>query len=407
VQESYTLSSDLDIGESFDYSFTQREDFSAIANYELVVFCAYTEDLRTGNDIIFRTISTLGAPQVDIGNGEDTLYIDAPITLSAEAGHAGYRWQDESTNSSYAIINPGFSLYSVEVTSFSGCSSSDEVYVSYDLPDIGITELPGIGNTCISEETTPMRVEVQNNGFFNLTSKDEITLSYYVNDESSHSETFSFSPDLPPGSRRTFEFEQGLDFSKTGNYNIRAVLSWEKDRQALNNDFLSLISVHDEAFINLEDGADTLVVNLPYMLSAGNTYTDYRWQDGSDQSNFWAYSSGTYWVEIVNEYGCSGSDTIYLRDILAARSMSADSEISIFPNPAQDYLNIQFENMEETELLLQLFNSSSQLLYKHQLHIGQLQTHRIPMQDLPPGIYTLNICHKEKVLNYKILKTTK
>ncbi len=48
------------------------------------------------------------------------------------------------------------------------------------------------------------------------------------------------------------------------------------------------------------------------MLCAGNGYPDYLWQDGSTDSCLTVTTSGNYWVEVGDEFGCMGYDTINL-----------------------------------------------------------------------------------------------
>ncbi|MCF8365156.1 MAG: gliding motility-associated C-terminal domain-containing protein [Bacteroidales bacterium] len=48
------------------------------------------------------------------------------------------------------------------------------------------------------------------------------------------------------------------------------------------------------------------------LISAGSGFESYLWQDGSTDSTFMASQSGTYWVEVIDEYGCFGYDTINL-----------------------------------------------------------------------------------------------
>jgi len=51
---------------------------------------------------------------------------------------------------------------------------------------------------------------------------------------------------------------------------------------------------------------DTIIIN------PGSGFESYLWQDGSTDSTYAATQSGTYWVEVMDEYGCPGRDTINL-----------------------------------------------------------------------------------------------
>jgi gliding motility-associated-like protein len=44
----------------------------------------------------------------------------------------------------------------------------------------------------------------------------------------------------------------------------------------------------------------------------GSGYDNYRWHNGSSQSYYMADSSGTYWVQVSDQYGCVDRDTVQL-----------------------------------------------------------------------------------------------
>ena len=55
----------------------------------------------------------------------------------------------------------------------------------------------------------------------------------------------------------------------------------------------------------------TLCVGDTLVLSPGQ-FEDYLWQNGSTGSTFYAFQNGTFWVEVSDEVGCFGYDTITL-----------------------------------------------------------------------------------------------
>jgi len=69
-------------------------------------------------------------PTVNLGN--DTVICDGEIlTLDATGQNATYLWQDNSTNSTYDVINVGD--YSVIITDSNGCINSDTIHVALNL----------------------------------------------------------------------------------------------------------------------------------------------------------------------------------------------------------------------------------------------------------------------------------
>jgi gliding motility-associated-like protein len=56
----------------------------------------------------------------------------------------------------------------------------------------------------------------------------------------------------------------------------------------------------------------TLCVGDTVLLNPGSNFQNYLWQDGSTNSTFTATNGGVYWVEVSDEFGCPGYDTINL-----------------------------------------------------------------------------------------------
>lgn len=77
--------------------------------------------------------------------------------------------------------------------------------------------------------------------------------------------------------------------------------------------------------------------------------------------------------------------------------------VSVFPNPASDYVNIRFEVPIDEEILLFLLNDQGKPVKTGKIESGTLEK-QINMQDLPSGIYYLRLT-KGKLINvYKVVK---
>lgn len=57
---------------------------------------------------------------------------------------------------------------------------------------------------------------------------------------------------------------------------------------------------------------DTLCSDEPVVLSPGEGYSSYLWQDDSKDPQLVATNTGLYWVVVTDESGCSGSDSVFL-----------------------------------------------------------------------------------------------
>ncbi len=51
-------------------------------------------------------------------------------------------------------------------------------------------------------------------------------------------------------------------------------------------------------------------------LSTDTTYAKYNWSNGDDQPTTFVFNSTNLWVEVSNQFGCKGSDTVEIREVL-------------------------------------------------------------------------------------------
>ena len=59
-------------------------------------------------------------------------------------------------------------------------------------------------------------------------------------------------------------------------------------------------------------GEENFCPGASTMLVATDGFDDYLWSDGSDEKNLEVYTPGVYWVEVTNDLGCRGRDSIII-----------------------------------------------------------------------------------------------
>lgn len=95
-------------------------------------------------------------------------------------------------------------------------------------------------------------------------------------------------------------------------------------------------------FINL--GNDTIICEgSEIILTPGGQYESYCWQDGSSGPVFYAGETGTYSVEVIDEFGCFAYDTLQLTassvvDISLGDDMTLCPGDSTFITPGEGFL---------------------------------------------------------------------
>jgi hypothetical protein len=77
--------------------------------------------------------------------------------------------------------------------------------------------------------------------------------------------------------------------------------------------------------------------------------------------------------------------------------------ITVFPNPASEIANVEFETPTDTEITMYLLSNQGSLVKTIQIPSGTLRK-EINMQDLPSGIYYLRLVKGKLVNVYKVVK---
>ena len=117
---------------------------------------------------------------------------------------------------------------------------------------------------------------------------------------------------------------------------------------------------------------------------------------------------GTYTVTLIVTNNC-GSDTA--KEIIGVHHYSGINEnngftdVSFYPNPTNDFFNIDFKLNRTEQLSLVINNALGQLIYNENLSLEKGKYHKqIDLTNLPAGIYFLRIDTDDGTYNEKIIK---
>ncbi|MEX0986198.1 MAG: T9SS type A sorting domain-containing protein [Bacteroidales bacterium] len=404
VVEGVPLAETFAGGEVINYTFTQTEDLSTPGHYEFVLYTVYDADLVETNDILFTTMDVWGGPEIELNNGQDTLYTNEPVTLSVQGGYSSYEWQDGSTDTLFSINEPGSGMYSVTVTAENGCVSKDSVFVVFDIPDLEILSVLTPVSACELGNNAQVSIGIRNNGYFNISTSETLTLAYSVNSQSSIFENFNLQSELVPGATTELTFTQGYDFSAVQDYDVSVSLIYNKDTDFSNNLMNKTVSVWGNPVVVLAGGADTVETNdLPYVLDAGSGFASYLWQDNSTESSYEVNAFGLFSVIVTDAEGCTGSDSVVITELVSNRDIQLlRDRITIYPNPVKEYLNILFEMDGEQEVIIELYDIVNKLLYRRDIDHKKDSEAILDVQNYTPGTYILRITADGLPVTYKI-----
>jgi hypothetical protein len=77
--------------------------------------------------------------------------------------------------------------------------------------------------------------------------------------------------------------------------------------------------------------------------------------------------------------------------------------IKIFPNPASDVVNLQFDSPVEGQIILTILDSQGKLVKTDMIEATMIEK-QINLQDMPAGIYYLRLTRGKLVNVYKVVK---
>jgi hypothetical protein len=168
------------------------------------------------------------------------------------------------------------------------------------------------------------------------------------------------------------------------------------------------VTVTDASGVQSTDNVDIVVVSPPavslastdtvnisgvtsFALDAGSGFSSYLWDDGSNGQLRVVTIDGSYWVRVSDQYGCFASDTVYVQFILGHNEISG-AEVRIYPNPADDIINIEVGGTySPSKLSYRLLSLSGQVVkWNSNLGAGN-RNHQIMVGDLPSGMYLLEL----------------
>lgn len=405
VIENVILASTFGAGDTIYHTFSASSDFSLPGDYEITAFTIFAADLVPSNNSKTSNIQVLGVPLVDIGGGQDTIVVYEQIVLSATPGYTSYLWQNGSTGNTFTIDQPGAGLYHVLVTDENGCSTRDTVFVAYDVPDIGISQIISPVSSCALGSAETITIEIKNNGYYRVPASESITLSYSVNEGAPVNESRAIGSNLQPSGSMFLSFNTKYNFSATGSYDLKVSIDFTSDSDPENNEKNAVIEVWGNPVVDIGDGKDTINTTLPIILDAGEGFASYKWQDNFTGSIYNVNQYGLYWVEVTNEHGCSVRDSVYVDSPVGIHKPDPSSLIiSIYPNPTDEILNVMIELGFVSDVSLELFTIHNVPVLKKKFFNTSGIEDMVHVGNLASGVYLLRVTTLNYSNTYKIIK---
>jgi len=290
----------------------------------------------------------------------DTIKIctDDSLLLYVPGNYLDYKWNTGSKDSAIWIKDEGY--YNVNLIHPDGCISSEKTYLH--LADSFSIDLGKDIDKC--------------NGESHL-----IKLPNY----------------------RELEWSNG---QKDNSLNIHeSDIYWVKitSGQCIVSDTIKVV-FHDLPIADL--GKDTtLYPEDTIILDAGNIYDSIVWSTESTANELIIYgkdlvpSENYIWIKVLNEYGCSSSDTILITKLISSfnKGGTIDPDYLVFPNPFTEYITLITNSTVSTAYRIRITDLNGQVL-KEQIIDEDSGYFIMELPDLPAGIYILYMIDGQKAV---------
>jgi hypothetical protein len=378
------------------YSSDSTLDLSGIGSYLFTVLVNFKEDLILENNQIDQTLEVFSNPELSLG--EDQVVNAVSFALDAGSGFVSYIWQDGSGDRQYVVdfkSQSPDSLYAVTATDIHGCEASDEVKISFDLWDLGVSSIQTPLSGCLLTEEERLNLFVKNYGMHPIVN-ESVSVTVSMDHQTPVTVLRNLTQVLNPGDSVAFIFGFTFDLSAKGDHSLTAYSIYGQDADP-HTDTLDVIITHlGLPAPELGGVNDTLETRLPFTLDAGSGFTSYLWNGAAGEQAYDAAQYGWYNVEVIDLDGCYGKDSIYLTNVNGIHDFILPGELSVYPIPASRYLHVEYSYAETENLILELYDSNGRIILNREFSNVKELTETIDVGEIARGMYYLRLRSDEK-----------
>jgi parallel beta-helix repeat protein len=316
------------------------------------------------------------------------------VTLETNATGTvlGYQWQKNGKNITSAIqsvytispVIPGDSgTYNCLIRALNHTFSTDTVHlVTKPLPKI-------------QKQTES----------FDICAGQDTLLAMQVAEPNKMNFAWYFNNALIPGSDTTCLLLTNVSMDNGGPY-------WGTVSNLCGTDtsYSFLLTVNPLPIINLGNDT-TITTNDTLILDAGNNFSFYKWNTGSEDETLsvFGYAPGghEFAVQVTDENNCVSGDTILVifTAATAVDQFLSDEEVTFYPNPVTDKIYFMSQKDLSGGVLVSIADNSGRIC--SQQHFSEIKAgwkYDVDISGLPGGFYSLLITHQNNLRIKKIIK---
>jgi gliding motility-associated-like protein len=308
--------------------------------------------------------TTVSHAASDVSLGPDTLLCAGNlIKLSAGPDFASYLWNNNSTDSTLMISASG--SYYVQVTDLCGISAMDTIQVNpadfafqisgdsvscnmapaFLQVSLGYSNYQWSPSTFLSGSGSKVQVTPQVNTEYKVTAQKfpgcTVADSILVNALTSPSIELRADTSLCSGDSVLIQAPVGFSHyiwstgdtslsvyvKNKGSYALKAVYS----NGCISADTMGILNIYPNPLPGL-DKNPVICSGSTRELTTSQPYRNYLWNDGSTGNMIIVSSTGQFWVRVVDQQGCYGTDTVDINSVgvLPVNFLATDTVICQF-----------------------------------------------------------------------------
>lgn len=389
-------------GDSLFYASDVLVDMSSEGSYQFSVDITFPADLVPANDHLDQEVNVYGAPELSLGN--DTLVFGKTLLIDPGPQFISYLWQDGSMDQQFtasADEQTPDSIYYVTVTDGNGCEATDEIKVGFDVRDLGVVAVVNPESDCILDEDEEFIVRIRNEGTYQVFN-ETLTIRASLTGKVPVNNSRTITQPILPGEEVDLSLGTPFGFGETGDYFLRIVIIYGPDGYSANDTLETVISHYGNPTIELPE-ADTLNTSLPYTIDAGDEFSNYLWNGTSGSGTYEIESFGLLRLEVLDENGCSGTDSVYVLPPTTVQDRMLDGNLHIYPHPAIEVMYVEYAHTEFEDFVVELFDAAGRMIYIWEYkHVNEIRE-EVDVSRIHPGMYYLRIRSANEMLGRKIV----
>lgn len=188
---------------------------------------------------------------------------------------------------------------------------------------------------------------------------------------------------------------QTIDVIQTNNYSVTVTDNGNQAVDSIN------VTFNPNPVVDL--GQDTIVTADSLLLDAGAGFDSYLWSTGATTQTIYIKSTGTYYVNVIDINGCSGSDTLTVTFNTDINDLVNNCNIFIYPNPNNGKFSVVINSNKTQSVVLELYDINARVIYKKHIYGLTTFNQSLDISELSKGIYYLRVKTNDNVEVKKVV----